>query len=134
MNSTLTFSDKRVSISGEYYTVSNGFIAEARGEIQISYKDLLAVEFVKRRSKKVMYAMLFPAATLMFAWNLKEIVPFAAMAVLAMVVCFMAVVYLSSVRQFVEITSMKGTYRIPVPHGDSEMEVTVSQLQKRISS
>jgi len=52
--------------------------------------------------------MLLPAGVLMFAWNLDGIVSIAIIAVLAVIICFMAILYLSSVRLFVEFTSIEG--------------------------
>jgi len=134
VNNNLMLLDNCVNINGEYYTVSNGFVTKAYGEIQLRYKDLLAVEFVKHRSKKMMYAMLLPAGVLMFAWNLDGIVSIAIIAILAVIICFMAILYLSSVRQFVEFTSMKGTYRIAVQRDDTGMVTLVAQLQGRINT
>jgi len=52
----------------------------------MQYKDLLAVELVKHRSKKLMYAMLIPAGVLMFVWNIEGIISIAAIAVLVKII------------------------------------------------
>ena len=134
MNNNLTLLDNSISIDGEHYTVSNGFVTKAYGEIRIRYKDLLAVEIVKQRSKKVMYTMLIPTGILLFVWNFESFIPMIPIAILAVIVCVMALMYFFSVRRFVEFTSMKGTYRIAVQRGDSEIETIITQLQSRIFS
>jgi len=125
-------SERCLNIHGEYYTVSNGFISKACGEIQINYSDLLSVEIVKKRSKKIMYTMLFPAGVLAFAWNFESILSVIVIAFLAVITCFIGAIYLFYVRQFVEITSMKGTYRIAVEHKDFEIKSVVADIQKQI--
>lgn len=57
-NTTLTLSSDGVKIQGSYYTVSNGFTSKQDGSISIPYKDLLSVDYVKRRSKRIMYIVL----------------------------------------------------------------------------
>jgi len=69
-NKILMLLDNCVNISGEYYTVSNGFITKTYGELQIPYKDFLTVEFVKQRSKKMLYTMLLPAGVMVLSFNL----------------------------------------------------------------
>jgi hypothetical protein len=133
VSSKLTLLRECVSISGEHYIVSNGFITKAHGEVQIRYKDLLAVEFAKYRSKKVMYVMLFLGGILIFATGFDDFLPMAMLAVLAVVVGIFMLLYLFSVRKFVEITSMKGTYRIAAERNDTEMESIVATLRGRVS-
>ena len=124
----------RISISGEYFTVSSGFISKANGEIQLKYKDLLTVELVKRRSKKLMYVALFMGSILVFAvkFKLDAVIPMAYLIILTLIVCAAGIMYLVSVQRFVEITSMCGTYRIPVGREDFEMENVVMLLNKQI--
>ena len=128
----LTLLDDYAIIKGEYYTVSNGFISKTYGELQLKYGDLLTVEFTKHRSKKMLYAMLLPTGIMVLLLNLDGFLSTTIAALLAVFVCVMGILYLLSVRRFVEITSMRGTYRIAVKRDDSEVEITVTQLQRRI--
>lgn len=63
-NKPLTLSADGVTIHGKHLTVSNGFVTKAEGARHLRYSDLLSVELVKRRSKKVMYAVLLLASIL----------------------------------------------------------------------
>ena len=128
----LTLLDEYATIKGEYYTVSNGFISKAYGELQLKYGDLLTVEFTKHRSKKMLYAMLIPTGIIVLVFNLESFLSIVATALLAILVCVMGILYFLSVRRFVEVTSMRGTYRIAVERDDSEIESVVTQLQRRI--
>lgn len=172
-NTTLTISSDGVKVQGRYYTVSNGFTSKQDGSVSIAIKDLLSVDYVKRRSKRIMYIVLVLGSLLIFALSgvrtsiertiesldfksiqttyktvqnvndaiqnsnssdfyksLKIIVT--GIIVLTSVVCIFCVIYLFSRRRFVEITTMQGTYRIIVQHGDKELHRVVSQLQARI--
>ena len=51
---------------------------------------------------------------------------------LVVTVCAAGAAYLLSGRLFVELTSMHGTYRIAVQHGDSEIENAIARLRNRI--
>jgi len=132
INTRLSLLENCVVINGEYYTVSNGFISKTHGKIKLRYKDLLSVEFVKQRSKKIMYAMLLPAGLLMLAFNFEGFISVVIFAMLAIITSAIGVVYFFSARHFVEFTSMKGTYRIAVQTSDIEMEKIVVQIQKHI--
>jgi len=123
-----------LNIQGEHYTVSNGFVKKVYGDVQLQYKDMLAVELVRQRSKKMMYTMLLPAGILVFAFDLESFVSMIIVAVLAIIICVMGLMHLFSVRQYVEFTSMKGTYRIAIERNDFEIESIITQLQKRIIS
>jgi len=131
-NKKLTLLGEFVNISGEYFTVSNGFVTKAHGEIQIKYSDILAVELVKHRSKKVMYVTLFLGGILLLLSSFDSILPAIMFAILAVLICIAGVVYLFTARHFVEFTTMRGTYRIAVDREDMEMENTVANIQKRI--
>jgi len=171
---SLTLLSDGVKIQGRYYTVSNGFISKEDGSVLIPYKDLLSVDYVKRRSKRIMYIVLVLGFLLMlvlsgvrsrlertietlniedlqstykildnisnsiqrgdagqFYEKAKAVVT--GIIILASIVCLFCLIYLFSARRFVEITSMRGTYRIVVHRGDKEFANIVSQLQMRIS-
>ena len=128
-NTKFTLIPGGIRISGEYYTVSNGLISKTHGKLHLHFQDLLAVEIVKRRSKKLVFAALILGSTLALFSNFGGI---AALTITVAVVCVILAVYLSSARRYVEITSMVGTYRIVVEHRDSEIEKVVQELQKRI--
>ncbi|MFY9174156.1 MAG: hypothetical protein WAO24_02250 [Peptococcia bacterium] len=173
-NTTLTLSSDGVKIQGSYYTVSNGFTSKQDGSISIPYKDLLSVDYVKRRSKRIMYIVLLLGSLLIlvlsgvrtnigrtiesldfkslqstyitaqkindavqnsnssdFYKTLKVIVT--GIIILTAIVCVFCIIYLFSRRKFIEITSMRGTYRVAVQGGDMELPHVVSQLQARIS-
>ncbi|MCL2197607.1 MAG: hypothetical protein FWB80_01670 [Defluviitaleaceae bacterium] len=95
------------------------------------YSDILAVEIIKRRSKKVMYVALFLCGILTFAYNAN--VPTAILTVFAIIISAFAFMYLLSTQHFVEITSMQGTYRIAVDGNDSQVKNTVAELQNMLS-
>lgn len=57
-NTKLVLSGDSVQIQGKYYTVSNGFLSKQDGTVTIPYRDLLSVDYVKRRSKRIMYIVL----------------------------------------------------------------------------
>ncbi|MCL1997146.1 MAG: hypothetical protein FWG65_00070 [Turicibacter sp.] len=126
----LTLLDSCITIQGEYYVVSNGFISKAYGKNSLYYKDILAVEIITQRSKKAMYVMLFPTGIMVLLLSL-EIFLLAIIA-LAVIICVTGLIYLFSARRFVEITSMRGTYRIAMDNGDLELENTVERLQRRM--
>jgi hypothetical protein len=54
----LTLTHDNVIISGKHYTVSNGFLSKADGEVRLKRSDIVSVNWVKRRSKRGMYAVL----------------------------------------------------------------------------
>ncbi|MCL1842971.1 MAG: hypothetical protein FWF79_04100 [Defluviitaleaceae bacterium] len=118
-----------VSIQGEYFTVNSGFISKVHGKLQLYYKDLIAVELVKRRSKKLMYVVLFLSGILMFLLNFQNIFSVALIFVFVILICAIGVIYFLSIRQFLEITSMKGTYRIAVKYEESEVKNITRKLQ-----
>lgn len=173
-NTSLTLTSEGVKVQGRYYTVSNGFTSKQDGSVLIPYRDLLSVDYVKRRSKKVMYIVLVLGSLLILALSgvrssigrkiesldfssmqsayktaqnindaiksnnngdfyntLKIIVT--VIIVLTSIVCILCIIYLFSGHRFVEITSMRGTYRVAVQRGDKELSHAVSQLQARIS-
>mgnify|MGYP000899226806 CR=1 FL=1 len=172
-NTTLTLSGDSVKIQGRYYTVSNGFTSKQDGSVSIPYRDLLSVDYVKRRSKRVMYIVFVLGSLLILALSgvrtgivrkiesldftsvqsayktaqnisdtirntggdlykaLKAIVT--GIIVLTSIVCIFCIIYIFSGRRFVEITSMRGTYRVVVQRGDKELLNAVSQLQARLS-
>ena len=68
-NTNLSLNADGVTIQGEHYTVSNGFLSKANGRVHILFKDLLSAEIVKRRSKKAMYVTLIIGCILIFALN-----------------------------------------------------------------
>jgi hypothetical protein len=133
MNKHFSLFNDRLTIQGEHYIVSNGFVSKQSGDVTLRYNDLLSVEIVKRRSKRVMYAMLLCAGLLLLIMNV-EFIPRAVYAVPAVLSCLFGAFYAFSVRQYVEITSMKGTYRIAAQRGDTEIESIVNQLQRCISN
>jgi|GEM_PF-898586 len=169
-NNSLTLLSEGVKIQGRYYTVSNGFISKADGSVIIPYRDLLSVDYVKRRSKRIMYIVLVLGFLLMlvlsgvrsrlertietldiktvqstyktlenigntikkgdagqFYETAKTVVT--GIIILTSIVCLFCLIYLFSRRRFVEITSMRGTYRVVVQRGDKEIANIVSQLQ-----
>jgi len=169
-NDTLTLLSDSVKIQGRYYSVSNGFISKVDGSVLIPYKDLLSVEYVKRRSKRVMYIVLILGFLLMlvlsgvrtrlertietldikniqstyktlenigntiknddtgeFYKTAKAVVT--GIIILTSIVCLFGLIYLFSMRKFIEITSMRGTYRVVVERGNKELAHVVSQLQ-----
>ena len=130
-NHQLTLHPTHIKITGQHYTVSNGFAAKAHNEVTLPYSDILTVELVKRRSKKMMYVILILGAVLIFALDFDGIAP-AFVIALTTIICAIGVVLLFSNRQYVEITSMRGTYRIAVSRGDAEAMGIVEQLQARI--
>ena len=124
--------DECVNIQGGYYTVSNGFVIKMHGTVQLQYKDMLAVEFVMYHSKKILYAMLLSMGIITFVLNLKNFLSIITAVLLVIIVCVMGILYLLSLRQFVEITTMYGTYRVAIKQRDFEIENIVAQLQRRI--
>lgn len=64
-NTTITLSGDSVKIQGKYYTVSNGFLSKQDGTVTIPYKDLLSADYVKRRSKRIMYIVLLLGSLLL---------------------------------------------------------------------
>jgi len=160
-SAALSFSADFVHIRGEYYTVSNGFMSKAKGEVELPVSSILSVESVKRRSKKIMYAVLLimgVAIALIYPtiiaynyvtglidgsfWDLNYMFigrHAHAFAMLAIVFMFASIpativglVYFFNGRHFVELTTMRGTYRVAVPRGDVQMESVVKQLQQQI--
>jgi succinate dehydrogenase hydrophobic anchor subunit len=172
-NTTITLSGDSVKIQGKYYTVSNGFLSKQDGTVTIPYKDLLSADYVKRRSKRIMYIVLLLGSLLIlvlsgvrtnigrkidslqfsslqsayktaqdvsgkirdssgdFYNTLKAIVT--GIMILTAIVCVFCIIYLFSGRRFIEITFMRGTYRVVVQRGDRELPRIVSQLQARIA-
>jgi hypothetical protein len=174
----LELSADGVSIHGKYYTVSNGFLSETEGTLQLPYRDLLSVELVKRRSKKAMFAVLLLGCVLIFilssvraniedsardvleitdakdAYNTAKdayetvlevreqgysaLVSEKMKAAITVVIVLTALAsisgaaYLFTGRNFVELTTMRGTYRIKVERGDNEIKSVISQLQGRL--
>jgi hypothetical protein len=175
-----------VHINGEHFTVSNGYTSKTNGKVDLPISSILAVECVKRKPKRVMYAMLlimgiamaiitpiinvFKAISGMvndFFWGsvgsaagvgaeldmiqmipgvgLPNVMPepefggFSLMEILAIIFIIFAipatiigVIYFFTGRRYVEITTMKGIYRIAIPRGDVQMENTAQQLQRQI--
>jgi len=64
---SLTLTGNGVEIQGRYYTVSNGFTSKKEGPVSIPYGKILAVDYVKRRSKRIMYIILVFGLLLIFA-------------------------------------------------------------------
>jgi hypothetical protein len=129
----LTLQASTFTISGNYLTISNGFTTRTYGDVQLRYADLLAVELVTRRSKRLFYAMLIVGGVFMLIERLADFLPPAFLAIPIIIVCAIGAAYLFSARQYIEITSMKGTYLIPVLPNDKEMPAIVTALQQRIS-
>ena len=57
MSSTpgITLTAAGITVDGQYFTLVNGYQSGRQGQLHIEYKDLLAVERVRRRSKKMMF-------------------------------------------------------------------------------
>ena len=110
----------------------NGFVTKAHGEVPIKYNDILAIELVKRRSKRVMYVTLFFGGILLIVSSFDSILSMIAFSLLAVLICIAGVVYLFTARHFVEFTTMRGTYRMAVDREDTEIEGIIFNIQKRI--
>jgi len=128
----LKLSDGYVAIRGEHYVVSNGFATKTHGEVRLWLNELLSIELIRHRSKKAMYVMLLPTGILAFTLNFDSTLSMIPTIFLAVIICIVGLVYLLSARQFVEFTTMQGTYRIAVEHSDTEIEDSVTQMQQRI--
>jgi hypothetical protein len=139
MNSqSLLLMTDSIIIKGQHYKVSNGFLSKENGEKKLNIKDIISADWVKRRSKKAMYAVLLLGSVLLAfvsrfgSWYKDE--DLLAIAVgLAVIICTAIVIYLFSVRRFAEITTMRGTYRVAVNRGDEgAVKAIVAQLRSRI--
>jgi len=118
-----------VAIGGEYSAVSNGFTTKLYGEMQLKYSDILAVDLKYYRSKTLLYATLciggIMALSMSYFGGLL-------IAFLAVPTCGFGIAYLLSARQYMEITSMRGTYRIVVQRGDERVLEVVRHLRERM--
>ncbi|MCL2603219.1 MAG: hypothetical protein FWD90_01925 [Defluviitaleaceae bacterium] len=125
--------DRCFIIKEGHFTVNNGFITKSTGEAVVNYGDVLAVEFVKRRSKKVMYMSLICCGLMVLGMDyykhLPTTIPIAVVAVVG-ILCF---TFLFSVRRFLEITTMKGIFRVPISKHDDSIKTLVLQLRKHIA-
>jgi len=138
MNSpSLSLSADCVCISGEHYTISNGYASKANGNVRLPFDSILAVEYVKRRSKKMLYVMLLimgiALTIISIISNMYDstelfVIIFVAFSVPATIV---GIAYFFSGRRYVELTTMQGTYRVAITHESTEIERVVEQLQKR---
>jgi len=122
-----------IYITGEYNTVSNGFVTQGNGEVCLPLKELLAVELVKRRSKRLLYAVMVPAAVAAVALGVGETAGYAVVGACAVVVFALGLVYMASLRMFVEVTSMMGTYLVPVEGDVRKAEGVVGDIRKRMA-
>jgi len=127
----LTLSDDGLTINGEHYTIFNGFMSKKYDKVHLRYNDLLAVEFVKYRSKKLMYSTLFLGGILIFVLDFADILPAPALTIITLIICIMGLLYLFSAEQFIELTTMRGTYRV-ASGKDTETKRIVENLQARI--
>jgi hypothetical protein len=132
MMTTISFRAKSFTISGEYLTVSNGFTTTAYGEVQLQYADILSAEVITRRPKRLFYALLFSAGVLVLIEGVAGVFSYALVILLGLLVCGMAAAYVFAASQFAEITTMQGTYRIPIPPGDAELHRGIDEIRHRI--
>jgi hypothetical protein len=122
------------TISGKYFTVSNGFFTRAHGEVKLHYADLLSVRFVRLRNKRLFYGMLLGGGVFVFVEQLAEFWTPATLSIPIIAICTFGALYLFSARRYVEITSMKGTFLVPLPPEDTELPAIATKLQKHISA
>ena len=125
-------SKKHLTLAPPYFTLSNGFQTPAHTPITLPYTDLLTVEHVTRRSKKLLYAALTLGGVLVLAMDFDSILSIFLLTGLAVLVCIAGAVYWLSARTYIEITSMQGTFRIPVDREDKNAEVIVAGLRLQI--
>jgi len=118
-----------LAISGEYSTISNGFATKLHSEMQLKYADVLAVDLKHYRSKSLLYATLGIGGIMALSTSY-----FGGLLIALFVVptCAFGIAYFLSARQYIEITSMRGTYRIAVQRGDERTLEAVRHLQERM--
>jgi hypothetical protein len=135
-----------VCISGEYYTVSNGYLTKNTGEVYLPINTILSAECVRRRSKESLYIMLLilggglaVSGLIYWVYNTFFLMIFGltfTMIGLVVVVIFavsipsviFGIKYFFSYQSFVEFTTLNGIYRAKVPHGDTQMENLIKKL------
>jgi hypothetical protein len=132
MNNPFTLSADGAVIHGEHFTVSNGFTKRVHDGVQLRYADLLAIEIVTRRPKRLFYALLLSASAFVIMEKLVDDFSTTHFVMVGLVICALVIVYAFSARKYAEITTMQGIYLIPIKRGDMEIQSAVSQLQGRI--
>jgi hypothetical protein len=121
----ITHAETGISIDGKYYAVVGGYQSAKRGNFFIEYKDLLAIDFVRRRSKRIFFAFIFIGALWrvappVFNTLIRLVGLFGGtewyLAVLTIIVsltsvCMLALLF--SRRAYIEFTFIGGIVRIP---------------------
>jgi len=164
-NNPLIITPEDIIIRGRYYTVSNGFLTKADGEVVIKRKNLLSADWVKRRSKRAMYGVLILGSLLIallsyiqsnfftvetdlqsmygvftdviditrhgrdseFIQSIRGFIT--TVMVLTGIVTLAGAGYVFSGRQYAEITTMHGIYRIEAKRGDINVRNAVLSLR-----
>ena len=120
---------RHLNYCGAYFIVSNGFMKKVCGELRIAFDDLLMVEVVGRRSKKTMYIGLSIGALLIVVLDSMASMLTSFPILIASILCVVGAIYFFSLRQYVEFTTMHGTYRVTLDKSNVEMRCVVEQMQ-----
>jgi len=101
-----------INIDGVYYALVNGYLSKKQERIYIAYNDLLAAEYVRCRSKKLMVAFALVGSIVGFAFAYIHLLANAfGFIVMLSVACLLA--FMISSRAYIEITFAGGAIRVP---------------------
>ena len=159
MNSFISLLPDCVQISGEFFTVANGYTKKVNDIVYLPFGDLLKAEIVKRRNKRFLYMSL-----LIMGISVVIITPFLyilgyvftggfwhtlfymdfygdyifGIILPIIVVVFLAfsvlavpifIIYLLTGKTYVELTTMKGIFRVEMGINDTE---TLNHIEQRL--
>jgi hypothetical protein len=146
----ITPAETGVVIDGKYFTVVGGYQSTKRGNFFIEYKNLLAVDRVRRRSKKIFFGFILLGSMWVAVPPLFNIVRKAmiffdgidmeyisvAIAVIVGIVFILSIIFLLSLlfsnRAYIEFTFIGGVIRVPCPFmRKSDTLRLVSEIRKR---
>jgi hypothetical protein len=134
----ITLTATGINIDGRYFTVVNGYQSSKRGQFHIEYKSLLAVNLIRRWSKKLMFLFILVGSGLAFALPLVRsgfrlvgadtVFGAFGIAVGFVAVCLLA--FFFSCRAYVEFTFIGGVIRVPCKmFGNDDTKQLVEEIR-----
>ena len=129
-----TRADSTLTLRGEVYTVSGGFLTPHEGAVQLPCKDILSITRARHRSKKSLYVLLVLGCILSLALDVADFLPVPGVLTGAVVVAAVAIgaVHFFSARAYVEVVSMRGTFRVAVEDNGAEVDRVIADVQRML--
>lgn len=120
----MNITDLGVEIDGRYYIVQNNYQTAKNGQLYISHKDMLAANFVRRRSKKLFFIFILAGSAMValdnFSFGIFSGI-FAAEEIIDHITIFLAMLAAAflialafSRRPYIELTFIGGVIRVPL--------------------